>query len=92
MGWVCPEHGKERIHLMILNRDVHPWEFEAIFFSCGRLVAGTIEGKHYHEPDEFVKAFKQLLEKWRQEKELYHHFGMSDLEAMIDRKLGIENV
>ena len=89
MGWVCPEHGKEKIRLMRLNEFVGTWEFEAIFFSCGRLVSGTIKGKLYHGPDEFMTAFKQLLDEWKETRELYRSFGFRELESRFDRKLGL---
>ena len=89
MGWVCPKHGKERIHKMRLNRYVDPWEFEVLVFSCGRFIAGTIKGKNYHDPDDFMTAFKQLLDEWKETRELYRFFSFRELESRIDRKLGL---
>lgn len=86
---ICPKHGREKTHLMILNRYVTPWEFEALFFSCGRFILGTIEGKGYRNPDHFIEAFEELMERWKQEKEFWHHWGSTDLESYYDAKLGI---
>lgn len=75
---------------MILNEDVNPWEFEVLLFSCGRFIAGTVKGRHYDDPDEFLRAFQQLLDEWRETRELYRFWGFKELESKVSRKLGIQ--
>jgi len=54
-------------------------EFEVLVFSCGRFIAGTIQGRHFQKEAAFREAMNTYFEERRKLRELYEHFGFYDL-------------